>query len=261
MNHIMSESMSKRFLTAAAVTGLLITMFAFVQSSVFALDEEQSSAGGLAPGDGDGPVDSSLNCEGDGIREVVACYGSRFSTTMMYSDGTYEIDWTEWDGENSDVEGYTVMRLRLLHRTFVGDVGQDEDLLNQTHFKPGSCVPGRPWRDEPGDYVWRCRGVANAFETPSGSPTSLEILVENSVATSYSGSLDMRGQRTKDIDVIQLPVPAPTSWGSVPNEVVVQQAVIETEIHLIYIAVNFTDDSNRYFTASANSVSGFGPQN
>ena len=258
----MDNIMSGRFLAAVAVIGLLIVMFVFVQSPAFALNEGQSSATSPAHGGGNGPGDSSLSCEADGVKEVVACRGNRFATVTVYSDGTYELDWTEWEGNNSDVEGYTLRRQRLLHRTFVGAVGQGADIQNQKHFKPGSCVVGGSWsgvRGEPSEFVWRCSGVGNAYETPSGSPASPEILMNNSTATTYSGSLEMRGQRTRELDVVELPMPAPTSWDSVPNEVIVQEEVIETEIHLFYIIVQFTDSSRRHFVTAVDSASGFSP--
>ena len=254
----MDNIMSKRLLTAVALIGLLITMFAFAQSPAFALVEEQSSAGGIARGDG--PGDPSQNCEGDGVKEVVHCHGNSFATVTVYSDGTYEIDWTEWDGENSEVEGYTVRRQRLLHRTFVGDVGQLDQSLSRTHFKPGSCVVGRSW-DQPSMLVWRCRSVSNAYESPSGDPASPEFLVNNSTDTKISGSLEMRGQRTKELDVVEVPMPAPTSWTSVPNEVVVQQEVIETEIHLFHVIVHLADNARAYHVFIADSANGFPPQN
>ena len=62
--------------------------------------------------------ESTDGCENEGGKQVVACHSNKFASAKVFSDGTYRIDWTAWDGSNSDAESYTLSRVRLLYRTF-----------------------------------------------------------------------------------------------------------------------------------------------
>ena len=196
--------------------------------------------------------ESTDGCENEGGKQVVACHSNGFARAKVFSDGTYRIDWTAWDGSNSDAESYTLSRVRFLYRT-----------LDERYRIPGTCVAQRHF-SIPNVFVWQCRDVgSNVFKTTSGVPTQTETLLSNSSDTTYSGSLEMLGRRTTDVQLIEVPTPAPTGLDSVPNEVVIEVPVEETEIHLFYITAHRIDGSSsrRYFSVVDSANGFFGESN
>ena len=47
---------------------------------------------------------------------AVLCTRNSFSVTTTMADGTYHINWSEWANQQSNVERYTIQRLRFMYR-------------------------------------------------------------------------------------------------------------------------------------------------
>ena len=103
-------------------------------------------------------------------------------------DGSYVVDWGEWDEDHPDVTGYTLMLQQLLYKT-VYENGQEisvhtlSGVYESCEFADGSWSCERPIR-------------SNYFEDWAGNPVGVQTVVDNSDQTQWSYSLDSPGRHT-----------------------------------------------------------------
>ena len=121
---------------------------------------------------------------------IANCVINSFATATVGHDGSYTIDWSEWDEDHPDVTGYTIVLQEMLYKT-VYENGQEisvdtlSDVYETCEFTDGSWTCVRPVR-------------SNYFEDWNGNPVDARVLVEDSDLTQWSGSLDSPGRHTAD---------------------------------------------------------------
>ena len=192
--------------------------------------------------------------------DAVQCRRNSFSVKTIRSDGGYSIDWSKWAGRQSNVDRYTVQRLRFLYRYNF----QLEDTLNAVdsgdYAVPdvNSCVPRPAERNadmEVTRWAWQCKGISQVDEDPLGEPTSIEQLQgfnDNWTTEHWTGSLLAPGRKV-DAPVQALRIPGSRTQAHVDNpqgtaDRLTQQQVdngthdllaTEVEMHIYLITVHF----------------------
>ena len=128
-------------------------------------------------------------CRRDRSADLIAeCVFSNFATTRVEHDGSYTIDWSEWDAEHPEVTGYTLFLQQLIYK-FVYENGVEidtstlSDVYETCEFTDGSWDCQRPIR-------------SNYFEDWAGNPVDPRTVVDNSDQTQWSYALDSPGRRT-----------------------------------------------------------------
>ena len=197
---------------------------------------------------------------------AVACSSNRFSIQTVRPNGTYSIDWSEWAGQQDNVDRYTVQRLRFLYRYNFKLAADGTPVGDSSYTAPdvGSCRPWPAERDNSGTvtrWAWSCNGISNVRQDPFGAPTSVESLAGfngDSTATSWTGSLAAPG-RKHDVPVRAMRVPGswteahpdnPQGYGDRLTQQQVDDGtddllVSEVEMHLYLITVHFDDGMAR----------------
>ena len=192
--------------------------------------------------------------------EAVLCKKNSFSVKTVRADGGYSIDWSKWASRHSNVDRYTIQRLRFLYRYNF----QLEDTLNAVdagdYAVPdvNSCVPRPAERNadmEVTRWAWQCKGVSQVNEDPFGVPTSIEqlqVFSDNWTTENWTGSLLAPGRKV-DAPVQGLRIPGSKTQAHVDNPQGVadrlsQQYVddsthdllaTEVEMHVYIITVHF----------------------
>lgn len=261
MHIINSHTWTTRTVTLALIAAT-ITLVALMASS-------SPSAQGQAI---DSPATISECKEEQSAGRAVACSRNSFAVTTVRPDGSYHIDWSAWADRYSDVERYTVQRLRFMYRyNFELEAdGTSVEVSDYTAPDVNSCWP---WAVERNNgqvtrFAWGCSGISNVLEDPSGQPTSIEQLAgygDNSTAESQSDSLLAPG-RKHDIPVRALRIPGsrdtahPDNPQSYSDRLTQQQVddgtqdllASDVEMHLYYITAHFEDGTTRRGSALVN---------
>ena len=204
---------------------------------------------------------------------AVSCSRNSFSVQTVRPDGTYSIDWSEWAGQQDNVDRYTVQRLRFLYR-YNFELEADGTAVNDWEYTVAdvnSCVPRAAETDNRGRairWAWTCKGLSNVREDPSGVPTSVESLVEfddNVTSASWSGALLAPG-RKHDVPVRAMRIPGSQTDVHADNpqsrrDRLTQQQVdaathdllaTDVEMHLYLITVHFDGGTVRRHYAMVN---------
>ena len=194
---------------------------------------------------------------------AVLCSSNSFSVITTMADGTYHINWSEWANRQSNVERYTIQRLRFVYR-YNFQLEADGTAVNDwehTALDVNSCRPWGVERDNTGvvtRWAWFCNGISNVREDPSGTPTSIERLDDDWTSTSWTGSLLAPG-RKHNVQVQALRIPGSKTEAHPDNpqsatDRLTQQEVddnthnllaSEVEMHLYVITARFGDGATR----------------
>ena len=188
---------------------------------------------------------------------AVSCARNAFAVTTVLADGSYHIDWSGWASQNSDIDYYTVQRLRFMYRY---DFRREDDgtpVTDSDYTIPdvSSCWP----RPKESRWAWTCEGLSNVRVDPSGVSTSIEQLRDSGdsyTSEHWTGSLLAPG-RKHDIPVRALRIPGDPDESHPDNpqgktDRLTQQQVddgtvdltaSDIEMHLYLITVHFEDGS------------------
>ena len=193
---------------------------------------------------------------------AVLCKRNSFSVKTILPDGRYHIDWSKWASRHSNIDRYTIQRLRFLYR-YNFELEVDGTAVDGSHYTVpdvSSCTPRAAETNSLGvatRWAWTCPGISNVREDPFGEPTSTEQLEDfddNWTSMSWTGSLMAPG-RKHDTAVQALTIPGSQTGAHVENpqsaaDRLTQQQVddgthdllaTEVEMHLYYITVHFDD--------------------
>ena len=121
---------------------------------------------------------------------VADCGMNNFGAWRVELDGQYTIDWSEWDADNPDVTGYTILINEFVYKTYYdgGVEVSDEDLADvyeSCQFDDGS---------------WDCQGrlKSNYFQDMDGNPTQVRVVAQNVDQTELTYLLDQPGRWMSD---------------------------------------------------------------
>ncbi len=218
------------------------------------------------------------DCDSD---RYVFCGSDPFSHLTVESDGDYTLDWSDWDGDNSDVTGYSISRNRIIYRSdlkYTEDVtvngesraegealGTDpEDQVDREYlFTPGSCESAVDNPQTP-TYKWDCSTFAvNLYQDPNGNRTTQETLATRSDITDWDGRLSSPGkEQDQEFTVWTLPstLAAPTGLNQTLSESAVTVTTLsadEIEMHLYFFRAHRSDNTSSIFTTSVDGANGF----
>ena len=194
---------------------------------------------------------------------AVLCTRNSFSVTTTMADGTYHINWSEWANQQSNVQRYTIQRLQFMYRHNF-KIEADGTAVNDWEYTAPDVNSCRPWgveRDSTGvviRWAWFCNGISNVREDPSGAPTSIERLDDNSMSTSWTSSLLAPG-RKHNVQIQALRIPGsqaevhPDNPQSATDRLTQLEVddnthnllASEVEMHLYVITAHFGDGATR----------------
>ena len=277
-------------LSLLAVGAVVLALFAlspsFVQGASKGAAEEALWPAPNAPGvwwippDAPSPPISNQQLESDSpatnreckeelaAGRAVLCARNSYAVLTVRPDGSYHINWSKWADRHTDIDRYSVQRLRFMYRynpKLEAD-GTPVEISDYTAPDVNSCWPWAVERDEnaePVRWAWSCNGISNAREGPSGEPTSVEQLEAYDdywAVAAWTGSLLAPG-RKHDVPVRALKIPGSRTEAHADNpqsfrDRLTQQQVddgthdlivSDVEMHLILITVHFDDGSTRRF--------------
>ena len=130
-------------------------------------------------------------CRRDYLAGLIAqCAANSFGTARVERDGSYTIDWSEWDENHPEMTGYSIVLQEILYLSAYEN-GQKvrvyslSDVYESCEFAEGSWNCERPLK-------------SNYYEDWNGNPVDVRVLVEDSDLTQWSGSLDSPGRHSAD---------------------------------------------------------------
>ncbi len=171
-------------------------------------DGEENNDGGGQDSEEDSSTENTDNNGGGGGQEeqeetfkeicnrdyragaVAGCVINSFATARVNHDGSYTIDWSEWDENHPEVTGYTIVLQEILYLSAYENgqkvsVDSLSDVYETCEFTDGSWNCERPIK-------------SNYYEGWNGNPVDVRVLVEDSDLTQWSGSLDSPGRHSAD---------------------------------------------------------------
>lgn len=126
----------------------------------------------------------------DQAGSVADCGMNDFGAWRVELDGNYPINWEEWDADNPDVTGYTILINEFVYKTYYdGDAKVSEEDLADV-YESCQFVDGR----------WDCQGrlQSNYFQDMDGNPTQIRVVAQNVDQTELTYVLDKSGRRMSD---------------------------------------------------------------
>ena len=165
-------------------------------------DSEQDSQNSPGSDDGNGSSNRGQSptpptftdiCRRDFDAGIIArCIVNTVSTARVEHDGSYTVDWSEWDGEHPEVTGYTIVLRELIYKSVFENGTQIDTSTLSDVYETCQFV----------DDAWNCERQirANYFEDWAGNPTGERTMVDNSGQTQWSYSLESPGRKTVERD-------------------------------------------------------------
>lgn len=121
---------------------------------------------------------------------VANCGMNDFASYRVELDGSYTVDWEEWDTAHPDVTGYTILINEFVYKTYyAGGVEVSEQDLTDVYE---SC--------QFVDDRWDCQGplTNNYYQDMDGNPTQPRIVTQNVDQTELTYVLDKPGRWMSD---------------------------------------------------------------
>ena len=168
----------------------------------------------------DGVAEDCRSDERDGL--IADCLVGRFAVVRVEFDGSYTIDWSEWDSNHPDVTGYDIVQKELLYKMYYeGDRSVPDSEIADVYE---SC--------EFSDGGWTCEGrlTSNYFEDWDGNPTEILQHASNEDLTQWSSALDAPGRHYSDETFVRWSGDA-TDPNNEPTEVTYQVMVFEMDFY------------------------------
>ena len=195
---------------------------------------------------------------------AVLCTRNSFSVKTTLADGGYHINWSKWADRYSNVDRYTIQRLRFLYR-YNFEREDDSSAVSASDYTipdVNSCRPNAAETNNMGEatrWAWSCTGISNVREDPLGASTSIELLESNWTGTSWSDSLLAPG-RKHDVPVQAFKIPGSQTEAHADNpqnatDRLTQQQIndgtdnllaSDVEMHLYLIVAHFQDGRRQY---------------
>ena len=166
-------------------------------------------------------------CRDDHSAGLLAdCRVTRFAVVRVELDGSYNIDWSEWDSDNQHVTGYTITKNKFIYKMYKDDNGNVSDATLANVYDDCQFVDNR----------WTCEGQArtNLFEDWDGNPTQPVELATNVDITEWSGSFDAAGRHMAD-ETFHLWSGDPTDPNNTPTSVTYR--TMSFDMHLYYFSM------------------------
>ena len=173
----------------------------------------------------DPPSETSVSedCRNDEREGLIAnCNVTGFAVIRVEHDGSYTIDWSEWDSNHPDVTGYDIVQRELLYKMFyeggrrVSDT-EAADVYESCEFSNGS---------------WACEGPlgSNYYQDWNGNPTGTQHQASNEDRTQWSSALDAPGSHRSDRTFVRWNGDA-TDPNNEPTEVAYEVLVFEMDFY------------------------------
>ena len=179
----------------------------------------------LDPPQQDPPSETSFSedCRNDEREGLIAtCNITGFPVIRVEHNGSYTIDWSEWDSNHSEVTGYDIVQNELLYKMYYeGDRSipdsETADVYESCEFSEDS---------------WTCEGPlgSNYFEDWNGNPTGIQQLAGNENLTQWSSALDAPGRHRSDQTFVRWSGDA-TDPNNEPTEVTYEVMVFEMDFY------------------------------
>jgi len=125
-------------------------------------------------------------CRSDARRDLAArCGMNEFAAFRVELDGSYTIDWSDWDRQHPNVTGYTIVLGNMVYRAYFQDNSQLTHSDTENVYEHCEFVNGR----------WDCRGRLNSVydEDMSGEPTESGVVAAGTDQTQWTSALDKPG--------------------------------------------------------------------
>ena len=126
------------------------------------------------------------DCREDERNGLIAnCIVTDFAVIRVEHDGSFNIDWSEWDSGNPDATGYSISLRQMIYRSyFSGSTEASDDELADVYE---SC--------EFQDDRWSCEGrlQENYYIDWNGNPLEVQVLASDVDITEWNSSLDVHG--------------------------------------------------------------------
>ena len=158
---------------------------------------------------------------------LASCSATRFAVVRVEHDGSYNIDWSEWASDNSDVTGYTITKQKFIYKMYKDDNGSVSGETLANVYDDCQFV----------DNGWTCDGPArtNLFEDWDGNPTQPVELATNADITEWSSSLDAAGRHMAD-ETFHLWSGDPTDPNNTPTSVTYRTTSFD--MHVYYFDIH-----------------------
>ena len=178
------------------------------------------------PASEEGPKE---NCRSDARDGVIAyCGAYPFAIVRVEFDGSYTIDWSEWDSDHPDVTGYSVLLGQFMYRTYKDENGSihNHDRLSQI-YESCEFVGGE----------WDCQGslaYIDDWVDWNGNPTEVLDFTTNEDLTEWSYAMGEPGRHAAERTFYQWSGDA-TDPDNEPEAIVLQTQKFEMDLYHIYI--------------------------